>query len=70
MKKKTLKHLSLNKKVVSKLDHNLFIFGGAASDGPTTCQVCPVKPIELPTIDIPTFNDSCFSLCRDKCNDF
>ncbi|MEM6721097.1 MAG: hypothetical protein AAF611_17340 [Bacteroidota bacterium] len=25
---------------------------------------------DLPTIDVPTWNDSCFSLCNDKCNDW
>lgn len=70
MKKKTLKNLNLNKNVISKLAHTSVIVGGAASDGPTTCQACPVKPIELPTIDIPTFNDGCFSCCANKCNDF
>ncbi len=79
MKKKSLKALSLNKKSISKLQSNSKIGG---TDWPETAKYCPPSggytegcsdpcvPIEIPTIDIPTWNDSCFSLCNDKCNDW
>jgi hypothetical protein len=69
MKKRSLKGLALNKKTISNLK-DIEVVKGGASDSPTTCQVCPVGPIDIPTFDFPTINDSCFSWCRDKCNDF
>jgi hypothetical protein len=44
MKKKNLKSLRLKKSVVSNFK---IVYGGAqaASDGPTTCQVCKVEPL-------------------------
>ncbi|WP_430410775.1 hypothetical protein [Kordia sp.] len=57
MKKKALNNLSLNKKTISKLILEMDIKGGvqAASDGPTTCQVCPTpsssKPDPTPASD-------------------
>jgi len=78
MKKKSLKNLTLNKKSISKLQSHSQVGG---TDWPDTAKYCPLpgasdgcsdpcKPIEIPTIDIPTINDSCFSWCDDKCNDF
>jgi len=79
MKKRSLKTLSLNKKSISTLHSHLQIGG---TDWPETAKYCPpsggytgrcsdpCRPIELPTIDIPTINDSCFSWCDDKCNDW
>jgi len=69
MKKSSLKGLNLNKKTVSNLK-NIQTIRGGASDSPTVCQVCDPGPIDIPTFDFPTINDSCFSWCRDKCNDF
>ena len=73
MKKRSLKGLALNKKTISSLKDIQVVKGGvAASDTGNAC--CHggggTKPIDIPTIDIPTINDSCFSWCADKCNDF
>ncbi len=73
MKQKKLKHLSLNKETVANL--NVFDLSKAIGGvGPTItmecCQKVIAERIEIPGIDIPTFNDSCFSLCDDKCNDW
>jgi hypothetical protein len=79
MKKKNLKNLALNKKSISKLQSSSHIVGG--TDWPDTAKFCPdpngsngcsepCNPINIPTIDIPTINDSCFSWCDDKCNDW
>lgn len=79
MKKKNLKALKLNKKVVSNFNQ---LNGGNIvsmpdNSGSRWCvdtEQCGSNgdggSINIPTIDIPTFNDSCFSLCNDKCNDF
>lgn len=71
MKKKNLKSLKLNKKSVSDLNPTHIV--GGASDSPTcnnTCASCDCGPIDIPSFDFPTINDSCFSWCNDKCNDF
>ncbi|KAB8154879.1 hypothetical protein EZY14_003080 [Kordia sp. TARA_039_SRF] len=74
MKKRNLKALTLNKKSISSFNPNVIEIKGGASDTGRVCcdpnftKDCP--PIEIPTIDIPTINDSCFSLCNNKCNDF
>lgn len=74
MKKKSIKSLKLNKRAISNFKN---LHGGAASmpDHSTSrfcieTDMCPHDPIDIPTIDIPTWNDSCFSLCHDKCNDW
>jgi len=74
MKKKSIKSLTLNKRAISNFKN---LLGGAASmpdhSGSRFCietDMCPAGPIDIPTFDFPTINDSCFSWCDDKCNDF
>jgi hypothetical protein len=72
MKKRSLKNLQLNKASISNLNSK---YGGVA-DWPETAKYCPVpnEPSQWITCDdgcdFPTINDSCFSWCDDKCNDF
>ncbi|MBC8753953.1 hypothetical protein H2O64_04675 [Kordia sp. YSTF-M3] len=62
MKKKSLKSLKLNRKSISSLQNNT---GGLNwSDTNQPDQTLSVG------CDFPTINDSCFSWCDDKCNDY
>ena len=73
MKKKSIKNLSLNKKSISNLNT---VSGGAASItiiySYFQCDdiIHTSKDHDGKHCDIATINDSCFSLCDDKCNDF
>lgn len=81
MKKRNLNSLKLKKQTISNLDTR--IHGGAASI-PTLGLICTTiysyfqcddithtsKDHDGVKCDIATINDSCFSLCDDKCNDF
>jgi hypothetical protein len=69
MKKKNLKSLKLSKESISSFNTNR-IKGGASDTGNACCHGGGNGPIEILGIDIPTINDSCFSWCDDKCNDF
>lgn len=71
MKKKDFKSLKLNKKSVSHLDQLASVKGGNSYAG--LCQPNSHQNTCLFTCghcDFPTINDSCFSWCDDKCNDF
>ena len=76
MKKKNLKSLKLNKRSITNLEHH--VNGGAvlASDSPGSCDHTGCSCVQTCALtcpawcDIPTINDSCFSWCDDKCNDF
>ncbi len=62
MKKKSLKSLKLNKKSISNF---LSKIGGLNWSDPNQ----PDSALSV-GCDIPTINDSCFSWCKDMCNDF
>ena len=64
MKKKSLKSLELNKRSVSNLYHKT---GGRNLNWSDTNEPSPGLSVGC---DFPTINDSCFSWCDDKCNDF
>lgn len=63
MKKRSLKNLNLNKKVVSKFTHRELTGGKATSVSSVVCYLTTCT-------DLPTVNDSCFSVCNNICNDF
>jgi hypothetical protein len=80
MKKRNLSNLKLKKQTVSNLDSR--IHGGLASL-PTLGIICTIysylqctdithtsKDYNGRHCDIATINDSCLSVCDDKCNDF
>lgn len=62
MKKRSIKLLTLNKKSISNFQNQIGGLNWSTGNQP---------PSQLSIgCDTPTINDSCFSLCRDKCNDF
>lgn len=65
MKKQLFKNLVFNRNIIARL---------SAGEGILSLQNTAngrlAPSFEIPTIDIPTINDSCFSWCNDKCNDF
>jgi len=64
MKKRNLKSLKLNKKVVSSLEHHEIKGGGKTSWAGLWGYVVSICD------DLATINDSCFTLCDNMCNDW
>jgi len=62
MKKRNLKSLKLNKKAISNFQHKVGGLNWSTGNEP--------DPSLSVGCDFPTINDSCFSWCRDRCNDF
>jgi len=79
MKQKQLRKMRLKRETIANLS-NIDLAKAQGGVSATISMECcgPIhnprpddqRPIDIPGIDIPTINDSCFSWCKDKCNDF
>ncbi len=78
MKKRNLNNLKLRKQTISNLDQQ--VKGGAITISSLVCTIYSYfqcddiihtsKDHDGKKCDIATINDSCLTLCDDKCNDF